>query len=447
MTLAYQTGDQNLLVAALVPASGRYARLCLDVHVEDEMLLHYLNLQNGDGDRALVLYFDSGRRLWETMAAVLRWRFGDSLPDLRLLDFASGYGRVTRFAVLDVPPERLWVSDIYAGGVRFQEERFGVHGLVSHADPADFECGETFDAVLVSSLFTHLPEITFRAWFQRLFGLLRPGGVLAFSVHDQDLLAQGRELPPSGVLFDASSESGSLPGEQYGTTWVSEAFVRRTLGELAPAAAVHRVPRGLLRFQDLYVVVAEPACDFSGLGLRAEPEGFVEHCSLAANRLRLSGWVVDRTLRSVPRELRISIGGEVGGVVRDFQRRDEIAALFPYETVIGYGWRAEVLLPPETLERGAAVEVEVLDAAGGISTLYSDPIPGALLRSARLDLYSTRVQLDQRGAELSAEKQRSENLRREIGEQKARIAAMEASRFWRMRNVWWRVKGWLGVVS
>ena len=27
----------------------------------------------------------------------------------------------------------------------------------------------------------------------------------------------------------------------------------------------------------------------------------------------------------------------------------------------------------------------------------------------------------------------------------ARIAAMEASRFWKLRNQWFRVKGWLGM--
>jgi SAM-dependent methyltransferase len=433
MTLAYRTEENNLLVAALVPASGRLSRLCLDIHAEDEMLLHYCGLLGGDSDRALVLYFESGRRIWETMAAILRWRFGGLKPDFQLLDFASGYGRVTRFAVLEVPPERIWIADIYAGGVRFQERAFGVHGLVSYADPERFECGETFDAIVVSSLFTHLPEASFRAWFRRLFGLLRPGGLLAFSVHDEDLLAPGRELPPSGILFDLMSESGSLPAEQYGTSWVSEAFVRRTLSELAPNASVHRVPRGLLTFQDLYVVVPEPACDFSGLRLRAGPEGFVEHCSLASGRLRLAGWVVDRALRSAPRELRISIGGEARAILSEFELRGEVGALFPYEQVVGYGWRAEIPLPRQAFENGATVAIEVVDAAGGMSKLFSEPIPDALLRSARLDLHATRVQLDRRGAEL-------EELRHTIAALEGKIATMERSRFWKLRNAWWGMK-------
>lgn len=433
MTLAYQTEENHPLVAAFVPANGRFARLCLDVHAEDEMFLHFRDLFSGDRDRALAVYFDSGRRIWETMAAVLRWRFGELRPDLQLLDFASGYGRVTRFAALDLLPERIWVADVYEGGVRFQGWAFGVHGLVSHADPGRFECGEAFDAVVVSSLFTHLPEASFPAWMRRLFGLLRPGGVLAFSVRDEALLPAARELPPSGILFERVSESTSLPTEQYGTSWVGEAFVRRVLAEVAPDASLHRVPRGLLHFQDLYVAVPEPDCDFTGLRLRAVPDGFVEHCSFVAGRLLLMGWVVDRALGASPRELRVAIGGELGAVVIDFEPRSQVGALFPDEQVTGYGWRAEVPLSSDDLGSHALLRIEVMDASGGTSTLYAESIPDALLRSARLDLHATGVQLE-------AEKVRGEELRREIESLERRIAGMRASRFWKLRNVWWGVK-------
>ncbi|MEA2601130.1 MAG: hypothetical protein QOF89_2122 [Acidobacteriota bacterium] len=449
MTLLHQTGEGNPLVTALGLAAGRLARANLDVHAEDEMLLHYLNLHGGNRDLALVLYFDSGRRIWETMAAILRWRFGGvggpPAPGFQLLDFASGYGRVTRFAVLDVPPERLWVADVYAGGVRFQEEAFGVHGLVSHADPERFACGETFDAIVVSSLFTHLPEATFRSWLCRLWGLLRPGGVLVFSVHDRDLLAPGQELPPSGILFDPRSESGSLSTEQYGTTWVDEPFVRQMIRTVAPGGSVHRIPRGLLRFQDLYVVVPEADAGFSGLTLRAEPEGFVEHCSQAGSRLRLAGWAVDRARRAAPRELRVAVGGETLLVHRDFTPRPEVAVLFPYEEVEACGWDFIAELPAGAEEADPVLAVDVVDAEGGVSRLYEDRLTAALLRSARLDLYDLQAQARQRDdASLAEERARHQQaeagLRSEIASLQNRIAAMEASRFWKLRNVWWRMK-------
>jgi SAM-dependent methyltransferase len=440
MNLAYQTWENNPLLTALGLTSGRLAAVNLDIHAEDEMLLHYLNLHPGNRDQALVLYFDSGRRIWGTMASILRWRFGSRFstlpPNFQLLDFASGYGRVTRFALLDIPPECFWVSDIYAGGVRFQEAAFGVHGLVSHADPEQLVCAETFDAILVSSLFTHLPEATFRSWLRRLWGMLRPGGVLVFSVHDQDIMLPGRQLPPDGILFDAHSESGSLSSEQYGTTWVNEGFVRRMVGEVAPGSSVHRLARGLLRFQDLYVVVPEADADFSGLKLPEEPEGFVEHCAFSGGELRLTGWVVDRTRRAPPREVRLLIDGEIVQALRPdgFVPRPDAGVLFPYEEVQVTGWQLAARLAQEAAATGPAmgtVAVDVMDADGGVSRLYEDTIPAALLRSSRLDGYTLGVRvrlLQEEGAFL-----------------RARIAGMEASRFWKLRKAWFRVKRALGL--
>lgn len=448
MPLAYDPAEEHPLLAAFGLAAGPYAPASLAVDAEDEMLIQYLNLGGQNRGQALVLYFDSGRRIWATLAALLGWRFphlADPAQGLRLLDFASGYGRVTRYAVRDVPPERIWVADIYARGVRFQEETFGVHGLVSQADPERFECAETFDAILVSSLFTHLPEATFRAWFRRLYGCLNPGGMLLFSVHDQDLLAPGRKLPPSGLLFDPSSESGSLPAEQYGTTYVDEPFVRRVLAELAPGASVHRIPRGLNNFQDLYAVVPEAGCDFSPLTVRAEPEGFVEHCSAPAGRLRLAGWVADRARRQPPRELRVTLGGTLRFTVRDFTARPEVGALFPYEQVTGHGWIAVLPLTPVDLEANPLLAIEVVDAGGEISTLYADTLQAALLRSARLDLYATGRRLEEKAAEIAAEHQRIDGLHGLLRERDAEIAAMRASRFWKLRDVWFRVKRGVGL--
>jgi SAM-dependent methyltransferase len=436
MSLAYQTWESNPLLTALGLTSGRLAAVNLDVHAEDEMLLHYLNLHPGNRDQALVLYFDSGRRIWGTMASILSWRFGAMPPNFQLLDFASGYGRVTRFAMLDVPPANFWVADIYAGGVRFQEAAFGVHGLVSHADPAQLACAETFDAIIVSSLFTHLPEATFRSWLRRLWGLLRPGGALLFSVHDQDILRPGRQLPPEGILFDAHSESGSLSTEQYGTTWVNETFVRRMVGEVAPGSSVHRLPRGLLRFQDLYVVVPEGGADFSGLVLEEEPEGFVEHCSYAGGDLRLAGWVVDRMLHAPPREVRLLVNGEIVLVRRagDFVPRPDVGVLFPYEQVEVTGWQLVAPLATEAAEAGPrapTVAVDVVDAAGGVSRLYEDSLPAALLRSARIDRYALGVRVQQ--------------LEKEGDALRAHIAGMQQSRFWKLRKAWFRVKRGLGL--
>src|SRR5881227_3167136 len=200
MTLAFRPDESNPRVSALLADLGiDPATVDLAVDARDEMLAFLVEAHRGDRERALFHYFQSGASIADSLGQVLRWRFGEGMGRVRsLLDFASGYGRVTRFLVREVPPERVSVADVYADGVRFQAERFGVHGLVSTLRPEDFVCGERFDAILVTSLFTHLPEERFVAWLRALLGLLNPGGLLAFSAHSPEVLPAGVEMPASG---------------------------------------------------------------------------------------------------------------------------------------------------------------------------------------------------------------------------------------------------------
>jgi SAM-dependent methyltransferase len=449
MELAYRTEDSNPLVVAVCPEPVLAAGLNLNIHRADEMLSFLEDTFGGDRDQALAVYFRSGLLIWETFREILTWRFGRLDRVGRLLDFASGYGRVTRFAVRDLPPDRIWVSDIYEQGVRFQEAQFGVHGLVSAPSPADFAPAERFDAILVSSLFSHLPEETFHPWLARLRGLLAPGGMLILSVHDWSLLWPEREVSPSGILFEAISESGSLEKSQYGTCWVTEDFVRRAIARSAPEMAAHRIPRGFCNFQDLYVLVDEPEVDFSGLTLRALPEGFVDHCTLTPpDRLDLSGWVADRATGQPVREVQLRLDGEVLQICRLFTPRGDVAAkLFQNdERTAAQGWRFAVQLPHGTSRSTAALSLRVIDALGRESILYAATVDSALLAAVRRDLFDLEQELARvRREGREAMEQRMAEKGYEISVLEARLAAMEQSRFWKIRNGWFRVKRKLGM--
>src|SRR5258706_6729105 len=266
MTLAFRPDESNSRVSFLLADLGLApGEIDLAVDSRDEMLEFLLRANRGDRDSALFQYFWSGSSIAGSLVQVLRWRFG-GVSDLgrvqSLLDFASGYGRVTRFLVRAVPAARVWVADVYAGGVRFQAERFGVHGVVSAIRPEDFACAERFDVILVTSLFTHLPQERFVDWLRVLLGLLNPGGLLAFSAHSPEVLPAGEEMPANGFLFAPTSESGSLDTCDYGSTWVTADFVHSALeqatGPGARGASLDRIERALCNFQDLYLVVPEP---------------------------------------------------------------------------------------------------------------------------------------------------------------------------------------------
>lgn len=447
--------DDDLLLRAL----GREeltAGVDLTIDDDDEMLRVLYERAGRDRQRARLMYLESGIDLWLTLRRVVEWRFGEAGRVGKLLDFASGYGRVTRFLVRDVPPARVWVSDIAAAGVEFQRRQFGVHSFVSASRPEELACDERFDCILVSSLFTHLPEATFLPWLRRLWELLTPGGVLAFSVHDASVLPDDRRLPPGGLLFEPSSESASLAGSEYGSTWVSEGFVREALRALAPDSSALRIPKALANYQDLYVVAPEPQADFSRLLLAGGIEAFVEYSDwMPPDRLVVQGWVADRVSGRLPVEVRGLLDGEVVARCGAFSPRPDVSAMFPVESVEVAAWRLEIPLPGDPAGLSPRLRIEAVDADGRASTIFERSAQEAVLRSCRLQLFTTQEARQRLEAELRrtvAEYEESlAALRREtgarVGALEARVGAMEASYFWRLRNRWFAVKRFLRLTA
>lgn len=424
-------------VAAAFLADRGIAResLCLTIDPEDEMLGFLRAAAGRDRERAAFRYFQSGASLADSLLQILRGRFAGR-PAGRVLDFASGYGRVTRFLVDALPPPSLWVSDIYAGAVRFQRERLGVQGVVSAARPEDLALEGPFDAILVTSLFTHLPEERFVAWLRRLMGLLAPGGILAFSVHGPSVLPEGTELPAAGYLFQPISESGSLAPEDYGSTWVSEPFVRRALARAAgEAASLHLLPRGLNNFQDLCLAVPEAGCDFSSLRFAAEPQLFLEGCKLVGgDRLKLSGWAVVRGGEA--RAVEAVLDGELVARFPVTDRRPEVALRLGDPAFEVSGWGEELPLPPSA-DRSSILLLRVVDGGGQAHTVHGGTLESALLEAAErtLAVLEDRVRHERALAAMAA----GEAAVARAGLE-ARLAAMEASRFWRLRNRWFALK-------
>ncbi len=436
MALAFRSPDDNPLVRALLADLG-IAPGALDLAIDerDEMLGFLTAAEEGDRERGLFQYFRTGASIAESLGQVLRWRFGDPGKIGRALDFASGYGRVTRFLVREIPPDRLRVADVYADGVRFQEERFGVRGMVSAIRPADFVCAERFDAILVTSLFTHLPEARFVEWLRVLLGLLEPGGLLAFSAHSPEVLPPGVVMPESGFLFHATSESGSLDASDYGSTWVAEEFVHAALErEGVPS---RRIPRALCGFQDLYV--AGPGLDVSSLDFQAEPLLFVERARLAEGRLELDGWAAVRRGTDL-RSVEVLLDGELlVSAPIDLDRAD-VAGLLG-RPGLRPGWRCVCPIPEEASRSRAVLLLRAVDGRGVGHPLWAGSIERLLLAAARLEIGSLLHEKADAWAAYERERVDLARMAREVQRLGGLVASMEASRFWKLRNAWFRVKG------
>jgi SAM-dependent methyltransferase len=437
------------LAAALLADRGLGpGALPLEIDPRDEMLSFLLAANEGDLDRARFIYYLSGMAVADSLRQLLLWRFGSWDYVGRVLDFASGYGRVVRFLLRDLPPERIWVADLYEEAVSFQRERFGVHGLASAVHPEDFVGEERFDAILVTSLFTHLPEERFVAWLRRLLERLAPGGMLLFSVHDEAVLTPGQEMPAGGIRFEDWSESASLDPSDYGSTWVTESFVRGALSRALPGVplAVHRLPRALIHFQDLYAVVPQisgETVDFSTLAFRGEPQVQVESCAFPEpGLLEMAGWAAARGVARI-REIQLRLDGEILAAAPVDGERPDVAAHLG-DPSLRPGWRIAVHLPSGTSRSRSLLAIRAVDDRGTARMVDAGSIEWALLSAARLE--AGRL-----GRELHRLR---EDFRILEGTSRSRIEWLEAvlremreSRFWKMRTAWFRLKRGLGLTD
>jgi SAM-dependent methyltransferase len=438
MSLSHRHDDMSPSVAALLADLGiEPGSLDVAIDARDEMLTFLIDEMEGDRDRALFTYFRSGLSIARALLQVVRWRCGER--PARVLDFASGYGRVTRFLVREIPPESLWVADVYEDGLRFQAERLGVRPVVSTVRPEDFVLDETFDAILVTSLFTHLPEPRFVDWLRVLHGRLRPGGVLAFSTHHPSLLEPCPDLPESGLLFRENSESDSLDPSDYGSTWVTEAFVRGALARVAPGCSVLRLARGLCDYQDLYVSVLEPDVDFSTFHYAGEPHIFLEHCAHSGiDNLHVEGWAAVRT--GAVEAVEVLLNGKVLATFPIDRDRPEVAALLGGDRSDRYlrsGWGGMCPLPSGLSRFSAVLLVRVRDSRGVLHPVRAGSIDSLILEATRNDLRAVEKRLVETGWKL-------EDLRgytrATVGGLREKIAAMEKSGFWKGRMAWFRLK-------
>lgn len=305
--------------------AGAGAPLVTLIHPADEMYRFDLAGHHRTRETASVFYFATGAAIFRTVSEIAAWCFGGFEGVRSFLDFASGYGRATRFIVRAISPSRVTAAEIDPGAVRFQEEAFGVNGCVSGHEPRDLALEGPFDFILVVSLFSHLPPESFEPWLARLYELVDEGGALAFSTHGP-LLPDAEAIPSSGIAFRPVSETTRLDGAEYGTSWVSEDFVRRAAERVSRGRArLSAHPLGLGGHQDLYVLSRPPQRTNAPLRLTRAPCGALERAAIENGMVSAFGWAAgDRAER--PPDARLLFGSQVRsvspGTGRPGERRD-----------------------------------------------------------------------------------------------------------------------------
>lgn len=262
-----------------------------EIHAGCQMLAHSLRA-HGDANLAVSQYFAVALQQYRIVRQLIE-RLFDRPGQIEFLDFACGHGRLLRFLVHSLPPGHIHAAEILPDAVEWVCERYGVDARRSTAVPEDFDPGRRFDMIWAASLFSHLPDGLFGRWLERLAGLLETGGTLCFSVHDEALLPSDMPMPECGLRYIAGSENANLDPGIYGTTFVTQSYVERTVREhLGPDVSLRRLPRLLAHEQDIYVLALGER-DLSALdGFRRGTRGWLDRLQVdpTAGTVELAGW-------------------------------------------------------------------------------------------------------------------------------------------------------------
>ena len=309
------------------------------IHPLDDVYLNDRNNFQND-ELAQASYFRHGHWIMSDLAQVVQWRFGDFQAIGRMLEFPCGHGRLTRFLVDAMPRERVWVSDFDTQAVDFERSCFGVNGFVSSRNPADIDCDERFDLIFVVSLLSHVPRHAFKAMLDKLLSMLTPGGILAFTVHDEIWCPPGM-MPADGIAFVPGSGSQDGRSDGGGTTFVTEAFVRNCIAEARGAGWPYaRLRRGLCSRQDMYLVSSDASVKYDDLKFRLGPEGCLDRCEVGSGgRLELSGWAGDPDPGHRVTEIQIRLDGHLVQSCQPVIPRPDVVAVLGEPRHATAGWQ------------------------------------------------------------------------------------------------------------
>lgn len=348
---------------------------CRPVPAADETFFKAVvpNYENDLGIAAFK-FVEAGLRRYDAYDQLVTQVFGGFDRLESVLDFASGYGRLTRILVQKLAKERIWVSDIYREAIEWQLKTYGVQGFFSTPSPQDLSHDRVHDVVWVGSLFSHLPDGLFQEWLAKIWSFVGPRGVLAFSVHDQSLLPADEPMDATGLRYFRFSESDSLDHDIYGMSYVTEAFVAEAIARLSPGGGPKwkRFFKGLYENQDLYVI-AGPDADISNLNIASTPMGGLEQAAHLANGdVEFAGWTIERTTGAALQRISVFADGVPVGVAVADQPRPDVLTKFPLAPNMAQGFRFR--LSHDQARPGAVVRLQ-LESSSGLSGLVFAKMP------------------------------------------------------------------------
>ena len=201
----------------------------LEIHKNDIMFHYHLLQVGGDMVPALYSHFAVGARFLTNLAKYVDERG----PEVNsILDFGSGYARVSRFIPVVWPHAELAVSEVKAEAMDFQKDLLGVTAIKHTQDATSFKATQ-FDMIIALSVFSHLPENSFRAWVSTLLRHLTNSGVLIFSFNnlDHNTGPRFKFVANSEDIHFPHIDSANLNTNEYGHAYMNRQLIEDAIGE------------------------------------------------------------------------------------------------------------------------------------------------------------------------------------------------------------------------
>ncbi len=202
----------------------------------------------------------------------------------RVLDFGSGWGRISRFLLDRVPSTAIFAVDVDPEMTALVNSTLpGVNAITTSPLPPSVLADGTIDLAVAFSVFSHLSPHAHEAWAAEFGRLIRPGGTAAITVLEQgfvdgvedaqraraagtadafassmadlaiDAGAARRDLADGRIVYAPTSD-GVRSGDFYGWAVAPRRYVERVWGE-AGFGIVEWVPSGELFPQALVFLV------------------------------------------------------------------------------------------------------------------------------------------------------------------------------------------------
>lgn len=213
-----------------------------------------------------------------------------------VVDFGSGWGRISRFLLTHVHPSALYAVDVDLEMTALVNTTLpGVNAMTVSPRPPTALRGGIADSILAFSVFSHLSPEAHQAWAKELGRITADGGMVFLTLLDQVFLdqvqgakkavRQGSHEPFTLALAECFSDldaaraayragepayagvggGGVLTGDFYGWAAVPRAFMKREWGD-AGFDIVEWVPSGTFFPQAMVALAKGPA----GRQLKAE---------------------------------------------------------------------------------------------------------------------------------------------------------------------------------